>query len=40
MKALNVIGNVLAVSLLSFIALHFIALVVLCLGGKLTGLIA
>jgi hypothetical protein len=40
MKALNVISNVLAVSLLGFIAFHFIALLVLCTGGKLTGLLA
>jgi hypothetical protein len=40
MKTLNLIGNVLAVSLLSFIAFLFIALIVLCAGGKLTGLLA
>jgi hypothetical protein len=40
MKALNLISNVLAVSLLGFIAFHFIALIVLCAGAKLTGLIA
>jgi len=40
MKALNVISNVLAVSLLGFIAFHFIALLVLCTGAKLTGLLA
>jgi hypothetical protein len=40
MKALNVISNVLAVSLLGFIAFHFIALIVLCTGAKLTGLLA
>jgi hypothetical protein len=40
MKALNTIGNVLAIGLLSFIAVHFVLLIVLCLGAKLTGLIA
>lgn len=40
MKTLNLIGNVIAVSLLSFIAFHFIALLILCTGAKLTGLIA
>lgn len=40
MKALNVIGNVLAVTLLAGCGLTFIALIVLCAGAKLTGLIA
>jgi len=40
MKALNMIGNVLAVTLLAGCGLTFVALMVLCLGAKLTGLIA
>jgi len=40
MKALNVIVNVLAVALLAGCSLTFIALVVLCAGAKVTGLIA
>lgn len=40
MKALNVIGNVLAVALLAGCGLTFVALMVLCTGAKLTGLIA
>jgi hypothetical protein len=39
-KTLKLIGDTLAVSLLAFIAVHFIALIVLCLGAKMTGLIA
>jgi hypothetical protein len=40
MKALNLISNVLAVAVLAGCSLTFIALLVLCTGAKLTGLIA
>ena len=40
MKALDVIVNVLEVALLAGCSLTFIALVVLCAGAKVTGLIA
>jgi hypothetical protein len=40
MKALTLISNVLAVTVLAGCGLTFIALIVLCAGAKLTGLIA
>jgi hypothetical protein len=39
-KTLKLIGDTLAVLLLAGCGLTFIALVMLCAGGKLTGLIA